>query len=116
MTFEYKDYKDSGKKKSMRLSKSEFIRRFEQHILPRRFVKIRSYGYLCNRNRNTRITDLLKRMKKPLPPPKVNTDFALRMLIKYGVDVHQCPTCKKGRLVLVNAVYRARDNPISSMN
>src|SRR6266498_3801882 len=40
-TFEYKDYTDDGKKKLMTLPGEEFIRRYEQHILPPRFCKIR---------------------------------------------------------------------------
>src|SRR5690606_15089700 len=54
VTFDYKDYADGCKKKQMTLSASEFIRRFEQHILPERFTKIRTYGYLANRNRHQR--------------------------------------------------------------
>ncbi len=34
VTFEYKDYTDDGKKKLMTLQGEEFIRRYEQHILP----------------------------------------------------------------------------------
>ena len=49
--FEYKDYSDQNKVKQMELDTDEFIRRFEQHILPKHFNKIRSYGYLSNRNR-----------------------------------------------------------------
>src|SRR5450432_2374002 len=48
VTFEYKDYADGSKKKSMTLTGAEFLRRYEQHILPRRFCKIRHYGYLGN--------------------------------------------------------------------
>ena len=44
VTFGYKDYADGGNQKEMVLSDSEFVRRFEQHILPQRFTKIRSYG------------------------------------------------------------------------
>ena len=37
--FQYKDYADNGKEKETTLSHIEFARRYEQHILPRRFVK-----------------------------------------------------------------------------
>ncbi len=110
--FNYKDYGDGGTKKQMSLNHAEFIRRFEQHILPRRFVKIRSYGYVCNRNRHARITALLRRMDKPAPPPPVKNDFSLRMLSSFGINVHLCPNCKKGKLVLFNTVFKARDHPI----
>lgn len=41
-------YKDRERKtwKTMELKPMEFIRRFLQHILPRRFMKIRHYGFL----------------------------------------------------------------------
>ena len=39
----------------MRLSLEEFVRRFCLHLLPERFVKIRHYGLLGNRNRAERI-------------------------------------------------------------
>ncbi len=48
VTFEYKDYKDGGKKKEMQLTAEEFIRRFTQHILPPKFRRIRHYGFLSN--------------------------------------------------------------------
>lgn len=47
-TFSYKDYRQGGIKKTMTLSNGEFIRRFALHILPKRFVKIRHYGFLSS--------------------------------------------------------------------
>jgi len=61
VSFVYKDYAGEGKQKQMTLTIAEFIRRFEQHILPERFTKIRTYGYLANRNRHRRITQVLKK-------------------------------------------------------
>jgi hypothetical protein len=48
VTFDYKDYRQKGIKKQMVLSHEEFIRRFAMHILPKRFVKIRHYGFLSS--------------------------------------------------------------------
>src|SRR5690606_14772794 len=45
ITFRYKDYKDGNKQKEMTLTHEEFLRRFEQHILPKGFVKIRHSGF-----------------------------------------------------------------------
>ena len=39
----------------MTLALPEFVRRFCLHLLPERFVKIRHYGLLGNRGRQTRI-------------------------------------------------------------
>lgn len=48
VSFSYKDYRNQGKKKVMSLTHQEFIRRFAQHILPKRFVRIRHYGFLSS--------------------------------------------------------------------
>jgi len=47
--FYWKDYKDNGKEKIMRLHVFEFIRRFLDHVLPFNFYKIRHYGIFSNR-------------------------------------------------------------------
>jgi hypothetical protein len=49
----------------MTLSGQEFLRRFDQHILPKGFVKIRSYGYLGNFRRKQRVNELLRGMNLP---------------------------------------------------
>lgn len=46
----YKDYRDGAKHKKMWLSLKVFLSRFCDHVLPARFVKIRHYGLLANRN------------------------------------------------------------------
>ncbi len=49
--FRYKDYASDGAQRTMRLEPTEFIRRFLQHVLPRRFVRIRYFELLANRTR-----------------------------------------------------------------
>lgn len=39
----------------MTLSAVEFLRRFVLHVLPERFVRVRRYGFLANRNREERL-------------------------------------------------------------
>ena len=51
VTFDYKDYADGARHKSMQLGLDEFVRRLRLHFLPPRFVKIRHYGLLANRGR-----------------------------------------------------------------
>ena len=45
VTFSYKDYRNSGVKKTMTLDALEFVARFSLHILPKKFVRIRHYVY-----------------------------------------------------------------------
>ena len=53
VTFRWKDYAHGNKKRMMTLSAQEFLRRFLLHVLPRGFVRIRSFGFLANRRRAT---------------------------------------------------------------
>ena len=101
VTFAYKDYSDDNKQKQMTLSSLEFIRRFEQHILPQRFTKIRTYGYLANRNRHRRINEVLKKMNLPLHKGLVKIPLQLRLIQQYGIDPAECPCCKNKTLQLV---------------
>ncbi|HWR32399.1 MAG TPA: IS91 family transposase [Chitinophagaceae bacterium] len=105
VTFRYKDYSDGNRQKEMTLSIAEFLRRFELHFLPRRYVKIRHYGFLQNHGRTTRLNAIRKEMQLQPLPPKVQIPVALRMLEQYGHDVSLCPKCKQGKLILVAIVY-----------
>lgn len=87
-------------------SSLEFIRRFQQHILPKRFTRIRTYGYLVNRNRRWRINEVLKGLKLPPHRGLAKIPAELMMMEKYGVDIRQCPCCKEGSLKLVQVYYR----------
>ena len=60
--FRYKDYACNNKMKIMSVDAFEFIRRFLLHVLPDRFVKIRYYGILAQRNRK----ELLKECRSVL--------------------------------------------------
>lgn len=55
VTFAYKDYADRSRHKTLGLGCDEFIRRLRLHILPPRFVKIRHYGLLANRDRHAHL-------------------------------------------------------------
>jgi len=105
VSFGYKDYTDGGTQKQMTVSINEFIRRFEQHILPERFTKIRTYGYLANRNRHRRINKVLNKMKLPLHKGLVKIPLHVRMIEQFGIDMGECPTCKNKTLQLVKIFY-----------
>jgi len=105
VTFDYKDYTDGGIQKPMTLTADEFIRRFEQHILPARFTKIRTYGYLSNRDRQKRINEVLKKMHLPLHKGLVKIPLQLRLLEQFGIDMTECPNCKNKTLQLVSIFY-----------
>ena len=102
VTFKYRDYKDNNKMKEMTVSIEEFIRRFLLHILPPKFMKIRYYGILGNRNKKKKLLKckILTRTKiytrKELPTPEL-----LKKIL--GKDFNLCPCCKKGHMLIPNS-------------
>ena len=101
VTFKWRDYKDNNKMKEMTITIEEFIRRFLIHILPPKFMKIRYYGILGNRNKKKKLLKckILTRTKiykkKELP--------TLELLKKVlGKDFNLCPNCKKGHMLIPN--------------
>jgi hypothetical protein len=77
VTFRWKDYAHRNKKRKMTVSTDEFLRRFLLHVLPRGFVRIRSFGFLANRRR-ARLLPLcqqllLQETHRVDPAPNVST-------------------------------------------
>lgn len=101
ITFKWRDYKDDNKVKLMKLGFEEFIRRFLIHILPEGFVKIRHYGILSNKNRNSK----LKICKKLTGVSMRGTSLCLKnnsMQEMYSklkeIDSSKCPCCSIGKM------------------
>lgn len=94
--FSYKDYADGSKTKQMWLGHQEFLRRFEQHVLPKRFVKIRHFGYLRLQGKTERLALIRSALDMQPAKPKVTVPFRIRMFEKYGRDLYRCPCCDKG--------------------
>lgn len=96
----------------MTLTAAEFIRRFEQHILPAHFTKIRTYGYLSNSGRQERINNVLKKMKLPLHKGLVKIPLQLRLVERYGADMNRCLCCHQSTLQLLKVCYPVYGNNI----
>ena len=82
----------------MTLSHEEFLRRFEQHILPKRFVKIRHGGFLSHQNKGKRLASICEQLKISPPSSKVELPVQVLAAMAYGVDIMQCSVCKIGKL------------------
>lgn len=98
VSFSYKDYKDSGATKLMTLSNEEFIRRFAQHILPHRFVRIRHYGILSSTWKRGKLQALQHSLKVTRKTAPVKT------------CIRKCPCCKTGTLITIE-VFGKRGPP-----
>jgi len=98
--FRYKDYKDDNTRKTMSLSASEFMRRFLLHVIPKRFVRIRCYGFLSSRNKK----ELLARCRELLVESTEMEDT-----VEEESDVGEagtaelmlCPKCGEGHMIAV---------------
>lgn len=104
VTFMHKDYLDGAKQKPITLSGVEFLRRFCQHILPHRFVKIRRYGVYSSRARASR------QKENPKMEIKLRAKETVQERIKrlMGFDVYLCPFCKQGVMHKVMELPRVR--------
>ena len=109
VTFTAKDRK-KNQIEPVTISAVEFIRRFLLHSLPKRFVRIRHYGFLANRNRRTNLKVIRKLLKLPTQLAKTQASLEEMMLQLTGIDITICPCCNKGRMQLLAEIprYRAR--------
>ena len=104
VTFRVRDSADAHKQKLMQLDEHGFMRRFLLHVFLKRFVRIRHYGLLANRNRREKIArcrHLLAASKPDEPPPQTRREELLELI---GVDIEQCPACREGRMGLVEQI------------
>jgi hypothetical protein len=99
VTFDYKDYRVAGVKKQMTLTHQEFIRRFALHILPKRFVKIRHYGFLSSTWKRQKLKLLQEKLKVKILEKAERKPF-----------LPKCPCCKTGNLHRI-AVFDQRGPP-----
>ena len=99
VTFDYKDYRQSGIKKQMTLTHQEFIRRFALHILPKRFVKIRHYGFLSSTWKRQRLRVLQEKMNVIVLAKPAKT-----------TSIRKCSCCKTGNLHTI-VVFDKRGPP-----
>jgi len=108
--FRYKDYRQNGKNKTIRLDGVEFLRRFCQHILPWGFMRIRHYGLLSSRNK----TRMLATARTALGVATVDTDQTTRTNQNpvRPLPLHEkCPVCKNGAMVTLMQFDRQRGPP-----
>jgi len=98
VAFSVKDYRD-GRKKTITLQSSEFIRRFMLHVLPKSFCKIRYYGLFATRNRSK----VLARCRQAMGKVKSVSRFTgltwqQQFQLVSGKNIDLCPTCQTGRM------------------
>jgi len=107
VTFRYKDYAHGHRLRRMTLPAQEFLRRFMQHVLPRGFVRIRSFGLLAHRGREEQLARCRQLLhvaesEGPLGQGEQLVSSAAE------VEITRCPFCGQGTLQLVARAPRPR--------
>jgi len=92
VTFSAKDYRKNGAKTTITLTTKDFIKRFQLHILPKGFTRIRHYGILSSSWKKEKLPKLQAQiLGKPYVPLTKKT--------KPQTQLNRCPRCKKGELI-----------------
>lgn len=106
VTFRYQNA-DTREWKTMRLTATEFLRRFLQHVLPKGFHKVRYFGFLHPSNRKT-----LRRLHLLLWERDRNRTATMEQEIEARTGIEKiCPHCKKGTMVVVSWLPRRSRSP-----
>ncbi len=89
VSFAWKDRNNGNQKKIETLGATEFLERFIQHVVPRRFVRIRYFGFLANQQRRRNIERARTLIASPRQPRLRNPRQLFRT----------CPRCHKGTMI-----------------
>jgi len=110
VTFKIKNRK-KNRAEQVTITAVEFIRRFLLHSLPKRFVRIRHYGFLANRNRAANLNNIKQLMELTVPAEKGPASVEEMMLKLTGIDITICPCCNKGKMQLLTEIPKYRAGP-----
>ena len=100
--FRWKDYAHGRQWRTMKLSATEFVRRFLMHVLPSGFVRVRHYGILANRHRQQKLAlcrDLLgveATSQEDVPAPLATPEHDSPV-----TPTKVCPVCGAGRMIVI---------------
>ena len=108
VSFYYTDRADDYKKKVRTVEGKKFIKLFLEHVLPKRFMKIRNYGFLSSRSKTPMLEKLFEYFELPAyQKPKTILVVELLKLI-HNVEVGKCKHCG-GRM----RVIESKDRPMA---
>ncbi len=116
--FKYYDNRDDGKLKEMELAGVEFLRRFLDHVLPKRFQRIRHYGlHHSSQRKKLALVRRLLGLAVELPTvQKLNLVEWLREILGKA-EPFRCPYCGQGLLEVLRefeatAAWRLKFAPL----
>jgi hypothetical protein len=87
VSFRWKDYRHGSQMRTLTLDAVEFLRRFLIHVLPKRFVRIRYFGFLASRRRTQGLPQC-RRALTAEPTPLVQRSVTSPSRVSWP-----CPRC-----------------------
>ena len=114
VSFNYKDYKAAGNRKTQTITGVEFLRRFSSHILPSGFVRIRHYGFLASRNKPIDLNIAKKELKQE-KWENIKYSWSQIAKDKLGYNPLMCPCCKKETLRMIKELLPERGPPLRKL-
>jgi predicted RNA-binding Zn-ribbon protein involved in translation (DUF1610 family) len=106
VTFRYRDNR-TQEIRCATLAGVEFLRRFLQHVLPRRFTTVRSFG-LWSHTRRRDLDHAHNLLARSCPTPQPTTPSASSGLLASDLS---CPLCHAGTLVVIAVLRRQPQLP-----
>jgi hypothetical protein len=104
--FIWKDYRQNGRTKIMKIDAVEFINRFMMHVLPEGFYKIRYYGIFANTLCNDLLDTWLSLSDKEMYLSSLEGKNWQEIVQEiFGYDPFHCKKCKKGIMLWQSYIY-----------
>ena len=116
VTFRWKDYAHGSRQRLMTLKAVEFIRRFLLHVLPGGVVKIRHYGFMANRFRQSKL-QLCRRLLGITEVSSIETacidpPSAEPLSVRESEPACRCcPRCSGGHMWIIERLLPQRSPP-----
>lgn len=98
VTLRHKDYADHDRAKMLTLAGSEFVRRFLMHIVPKGLMRVRHYGFLANRCRNRKLTQVRSALESTDSIPTKRKEPQSREAKLSSQNEPLCRRCGRGPL------------------
>jgi hypothetical protein len=93
VAFSWKDYRQNGATKILKLKPAEFIRRFLLHTLPDGFHRIRHFGFMANRHRAAKLALCRSILDHERTAPNIAEPSPVDSARHPCVEVPACPDC-----------------------
>ena len=86
----------------MSLKADEFIRRFLLYVLPKKFMKIRYFGFMGHMNKGKYIPLLREYIDPKADLPVKREETTEKMMLRLtGRDINMCTQCQKGQMIVI---------------